>query len=321
MAFDWSSITGNKAFMRAAGEGLQDLSYGLARSPTIGGAFGEATMRGQDMQQTRDLANKQRGEEAKRLDQINKTAEYLRSKGYDDLLAGVESGGMDMGSAWTEALRRGQPGYGAPELTADMQNYQFAQANPGFSDFLNPGVAQPNAPSGYQWNPDGSQSFVPGGPADPAFAGSKPPTDAQRRAASLYTVVAPDAELLLGNGTAANPGIYDALGDGGSQAWNGIGVAGINPLAPLASADFQTAKDAVTSIAQSYLYATSGAAAPAEEVKKIADLVTPNPGDSPDRKAQKRARLQTYIDAIKSSTIPAPMTNNSGGDWEVIGVQ
>lgn len=32
-------------------------------------------------------------------------------------------------------------------------------------------LKQPNAPSGYQWNPDGSQTFIRGGPADPAQVG------------------------------------------------------------------------------------------------------------------------------------------------------
>lgn len=39
----------------------------------------------------------------------NATVEYLRSKGYNDLLAGVEGGGLDIGTAWAEALKRGQP--------------------------------------------------------------------------------------------------------------------------------------------------------------------------------------------------------------------
>lgn len=171
----------------------------------------------------------------------------------------------------------------------------------------------PAAPSGYQWA-EGGLSPIPGGPADPAFANAaKPPTDAQRKANSLFAVVEPDAQLLLGDGTPENPGIFNDLGDGGSQAWNGVGAFGVTPLAPLASPNFQAAKDAVTNIAQSYLYAMSGAAAPAEEVKKIADLVTPNPGDSPQRKEEKRRRLQSYIDAIAVSTIPTPMTQNTPG--------
>lgn len=109
MAFDWSSITGNKKFMQFAGEAAQDLGYGLVRSPTIGGAFGEALERQGEMQPQRDAYATQQKADAERQQSMNQTIEYMRSKGYDDLIAGVESGGMDMGAAWSEALRRGQP--------------------------------------------------------------------------------------------------------------------------------------------------------------------------------------------------------------------
>lgn len=44
-----------------------------------------------------------------KANQTNATLDYLRSKGYTDLVAGVEGGGLDIGTAWSEALKRGQP--------------------------------------------------------------------------------------------------------------------------------------------------------------------------------------------------------------------
>lgn len=48
-------------------------------------------------------------EEAEAAQAKNATLEWLRSQGYSDLVAGVEGGGLDMGTAWGEALRRSQP--------------------------------------------------------------------------------------------------------------------------------------------------------------------------------------------------------------------
>jgi hypothetical protein len=56
-----------------------------------------------------DEARTVKEQEAERQQSINQTVEYMRAKGFDDLVSGVESGGMDMGAAWSEALRRGQP--------------------------------------------------------------------------------------------------------------------------------------------------------------------------------------------------------------------
>ena len=303
-------------------QALIGLGTGLMNGKTFGEGMSQGIANAGEGRVRDDAYATQQKAEAERLKGINQTVEYMRQKGYNDLVAGVEGGGLDVGTAWGEALKRSQPGYGQAEPIKPVEvNGQLVNPITGqvIGDYRSP-EAPPSAPSGYQWTPEGTQTYIPGGPADPAFKdSSKPLTDAQRRANSLYTVIEPDAKLLLGDPTTGNPGIFDNLGDGGSQAWSGIGVAGINPLAGLASGEFQAAKDAVTSIAQNYLYAVSGQAAPAEEVKKIADLVTPNPMDSPARKAEKRRRLETYIAAIQQSTVQPGAATNDG--WEVIGVQ
>lgn len=65
---------------------------------------------------------------AKEEQGLNSTIEFMRGKGYDDLIAGVESGGMDMGAAWTEALRRGEPGYGqigGANAPSNVQEWEY----------------------------------------------------------------------------------------------------------------------------------------------------------------------------------------------------
>lgn len=301
------------------GTGLHNNSnalIGLGSGLLSGDTFAEGLARGGDMwrggAEKDDAYATQQKEETERQKQLadqialkDKYAQWFTEQGQPQIAQGIADGIVEPGKAYWDFVSPK-----APDQTSDMQNYRFyaneemkaGRAPVSFMDFSNPSKPAP-LPSSYQEYQLGLQ--------DPGYAASQAQTttkltDAQRRANSLYTVIEPDAQLLLGDGTAANPGIFDNLGDGGSQAWSGIGAYGVNPLAGLASGDFQAAKDAVTSIAQNYLYAVSGAAAPAEEVKKVADLVTPNPGDSQARKDEKRRRLQTYIQAIQQSTVGGP---------------
>lgn len=149
---------------------ITQLGAGIAANGLAGGAEGIA--KGAIADDAYAVAQKA---EADRQAGLNSTIEFMRSKGYDDLIAGVEGGGLDMGTAWSEALKRSAPGYNAgPEPTANMRDFQYAQENPGYADFINP-ANTPSAPSGYRWNPDGTQSYVPGGPNDPATRSSVVP--------------------------------------------------------------------------------------------------------------------------------------------------
>ena len=65
----------------------------------------------------------------------NKTAAYLRSQpGGAQFADAIENGMIDGSTAfksWLDASR-------GPDPTASMRDYQFAQENPGYADFLNP---------------------------------------------------------------------------------------------------------------------------------------------------------------------------------------
>lgn len=107
---------------------------GFGQGKTFGQGLGNAALYAQQGGMMDDITRKNLAEQAKEEQQLNQTIEYMRSKGWDDLVVRAEAG--DMQGAWNEATTRGQPGYGQPNLTADMQNYQFAQENPGFADFM-----------------------------------------------------------------------------------------------------------------------------------------------------------------------------------------
>ena len=83
---------------------LMGLSAGfLAGDPS---AAMRGAMQGSALDQQYAQEQAQLAEEAQAK---NSTLEWLKQQGYTDLVAGVEGGGLDMGTAWSEALRRGQP--------------------------------------------------------------------------------------------------------------------------------------------------------------------------------------------------------------------
>lgn len=121
----------------------------------------------------------------------------------------------------------------------------------------------------------------------PPNPGQNKPTEAMNRNAGLYSVSNPELDIVAKT--------YGELSDPTNQILGKTGVPGNT----IASPGFQRAKSAVETIAQSYLYSASGAAAPAEEVAKIVNSVTPVLGDKPPVVADKLARLQRLVAAIK----------------------
>jgi hypothetical protein len=124
-------VSGNRGKLGALGAGL-------ASGRSFGSGLSNAAQMLPQGQVVDSLAEAQKAEEAKRLEMINRYATTLRGWGdeYADLAAGVEAGGIDPAQAYMTAWERRYAPKAAPDLTADMQNYQYAQANPGFADFM-----------------------------------------------------------------------------------------------------------------------------------------------------------------------------------------
>jgi hypothetical protein len=120
---------GSPKFRDFASNALIDLGYGLTRAPDIGQAFGAATQHMVDQQPARDAYAQSEAEKAERLAQINQTSEYLRNT-FPDLAEAVNAG-MPMDAAWSEAMKRKQPGYGSTTANApaSVQEYEFAKQN------------------------------------------------------------------------------------------------------------------------------------------------------------------------------------------------
>jgi hypothetical protein len=117
-------IFSNPQFMNFAGNALSDLGYGLARSPTFGGAFGVAAERGAEMAPARDAFEAQKRAEAERLQNINESQKALQQ--FPDLVAAV-SAGLPVKDAYNEMFKRMSPDYqgGAVDAPASVREWEY----------------------------------------------------------------------------------------------------------------------------------------------------------------------------------------------------
>jgi hypothetical protein len=117
-------------------------------------------------------------------------------------------------------------------------------------------------------------------------------TEGERRNRSLYSVVAPELQIVEEN--------FDALAD----MWN-QGASKL-PMSDFATTpEYQMAANSLQTIVSSYLYSVSGATATPDEVKKQTAILTPKPGESEVSIASKKRRVRSMVDAIRQS----------GGQW------
>lgn len=259
----------------------------------------------------------QAAEEAEEQQSKNATLEWLKQQGYTDLVAGVEGGGLDMGTAWSEGLKRSQPQQS--EMTADMRNFYLAQDNPEFAQFIGAGEGEmTDTQRNLEWraaqaglqpgSPEYQQFMMSGGSGstslsvDPAtgavsfsqgFSG-RPLTEQQ----SKDTVYAVRAEGALP--------VIDALG---SELMNPIARSVEGDPTGLArgalqSANFQKAQQAGKEFLQAILRKDTGAAITPQETSEYGSVYLPLPGDQQAVLDQKREARQRALEALKAGMPP-----------------
>ena len=128
------------------------------------------------------------------------------------------------------------------------------------------------------------QGYVQRSGADPV---SKPTADTVKNQ-GLLQVAGPELDTALQN--------YTSLSDTWAQSLQNVPVLG--NIA--ASEGYQRARNSIEVIAQSYLYSTSGATASPQETEKLVNGVMPAIGDSPATLADKKARLENMVGALRS---------------------
>ena len=182
----------------------------------------------------------------------------------------------------------------APDaLPSKIQVYEYLKANDLLDDPLaerllgvpstvvNVGDQAPyKVPGNYMMkdpeNPDAGIKPIPGGPAEGKVA------DTQARA---WEVAVRTSRLLpiLAQTTPDGRTIFEALSSPVERGLDAIPFAGNYAL----TKEYQQADQAIEDVVQGFLRLETGAAAPHQEVKKIAKRYKPRPGDSPEVIAQK----------------------------------
>ena len=305
-------------FLPAIGNAVSDLGYGLA-TEGLDDMFGAAAKRGAQMQPERQRRRDELRKEAEKLRLAQANAQYL--VGDDPQIAAIRemvaSGQVDFntGLAMWKDLKAGN------KRNLQVVNNQIVDMDTMdvLGDFRDP--EKPDAahiPSGYRPTADGQGlEFIPGGPADPASqAANKGDTEQTRRARQLATVVNPQIAIVEQN--------WESLKDAGDQLKGATGQAGLAvPFGVGApSSGYQQAANALQTIAQSYLYSVSGAAAPAEEVRKLVDSVTPRYGEDEASIDNKLALVKQMVAAINGmANGGAPQQSGQQGGPQVGAVE
>lgn len=268
------------------------IGAGLAAGPTFEQGLANAAQMGPQGQMADDAYRVAEEEKAARAAQINQTAQYLANT-FPDLAEAVNAG-MPLDSAWNEAMKRSQPGYGAVDTLQPIEiNGQLVDpvTYQVLGDFRTPEAPKtPSMPTSYQEFLLAKENPEYGAQLNSST--SKPPTEGQRRNTQLATVAEPLLKTVEENWSSLTNPTDQAIGFN-----TPVGAPGFAMTSP----GFQKAQNAIRTIAQSYLYSVSGAAATDAETQKIVESVTPKFGESQASAEEKKKMLRRMVESIKAA--------------------
>jgi hypothetical protein len=178
------------------------------------------------------------------------------------------------------------------------QDNQWAQGHQLDQQALNL-RGQPNLPSGYRTSVDGNLEAIPGGPADP----NKPmparayrPTTDQANAAGFYD------RMKASNQVLSDPNVTQAAMSFGQGLMN-MAPMGLGNY--MTSPEYQKYDQASRDFVNAILRKESGAAIPESEFENARIQYFPQPGDTPEKIAQKQKNREIVINAMHRTAGPA----------------
>lgn len=260
---------------------------------------------------TQALAQGLNGYLAGRENRLADKEEGQRSQALAEALGGGKS---------PEELMALSAQYGAPELSdaaqfqygksKDERDFGFRQSRAAVDDSqwaqghqLSKQAldlrSQPDVPSGYRSAQGGGLEAIPGGPADP----NKPmparalrPTTDQSNAAGFYDRIRASNEIL------SDPNVTQAAMSLGQNAMN-MAPMGLGNY--MTSPEYQKYDQASRDFVNAVLRKESGAAISESEFQNAKIQYFPQPGDTPEKIAQKAQNRQIVIEAMKRTAGPA----------------
>lgn len=185
---------------------------------------------------------------------------------------------------------------------AATQDSQWAQSHAADENYRQQMLAQrgqQDIPSGYRQAQGGALEAIPGGPADP----NKPmparalrPTTDQANAAGFYDRIRNSNDILN------DPSVTNAAMSFGQNVMNQAPMGLGNYMT---SPEYQKYDQASRDFVNAVLRKESGAAISESEFQNARIQYFPQPGDTPDKIAQKAKNRQIVIEAMKRTAGPA----------------
>lgn len=156
-------------------------------------------------------------------------------------------------------------------------------------------------PAGYRANADGSLTFIPGGPADPAIAeGRKPATEFQGKSA-IFGARAEEADKIIGSLSGKySPSAINSK-NAVERTWGIGGVLGAATNAMALTPEDQRAEQAQRDFINAVLRQESGAAIADSEFDNARRQYFPQPGDSPEVIAQKSRNRKLSVQGLRGN--------------------
>lgn len=248
---------------------------------------------------------------------------FDRATGKAKNIGGEGAGGTFKGNSLeAQALNRMIAGGMDPDKAAQWAGGKMYQdPSTGAMRFMTPQdwLATQGGQGGGQQAPSGQQQQMPAsqgvGPAQAGGVGTALTAGKPNQAITEDAAKGMSLEQVAGADAVIADKLFGPMSNKKDLAKQYAGDLGKYYQSP----DFQVGMDAITNVVQSYLYAASGQSAPAAEVEKNVNLVTPSLIDSPERIEAKRQRLKRMMHAIEIKARKGQVAPQSEEGWQDLG--
>lgn len=302
-------LGGLSGFVDPRRQALLGLASGLVSGNTWNEGLGRGFAMAAQGKQADDAFATAKKEEAERAKQLNYTIQAFQKAGRQDLVDAV-NGGYSIQNAWNDFKANT-----APEMTANMRDYQFAQENPGFAEFINPAkpADKPAAIREYEYA------------VSQGFQGTFADYEQQMRRAGATTIdfnatqgrsAAYADRMAAADAVLSDPKLEAAQTDLVQSGLSGVPVAGNF----LTNEDKKLADQAQRDFINAVLRRESGAVISPSEFENAKQQYFPQPGDTPAVIEQKRKNRKLATAGVMREAGPAytPPPTGAGSDIDAI---
>lgn len=300
------ALSGISGWIDPRRQALLGLASGLVSGNNWGDALGTGFARAAQGKQADDAYATAKKEEAERAKQLNFTIQAFQKAGRQDLVDMANAGMMQ--EAWNAFNQRVEP-------TAAQRDFEYAQSNPAFADFINPAKPADKPASIREYEYAVSQGF------DGTFADY----EQQMRKAGATSIdfnatqgrsAAYADRMAAADAVLSDPRLEAAQTDLVQQGLGNVPVAGNF----LTNEDKKLADQAQRDFINAVLRRESGAVISPSEFENARQQYFPQPGDTPAVKEQKKRNRKLATVGIMREAGPSytPPPLDGGTDIDAL---